>query len=304
MLALSIGLMMQSAYPAPESIHLRWELGTFAVIFVVGICLAIGSTVWQERLAVLSGGIFLAGVLAITDAALLNIAGVQALDITGGGAPRFTGLALVFFAFVASASLLGLGWWRFHGDASNRDGQRFYTILAALMPVWFVGVAVARLASRLKLTDNNTTIAYCAAFFLAAVVLLAVGMLFSRQLQLLGNVLSLSAVILAFASVIASFGLQNFRTTAMIALAATAVAMYVGYRAFSQRSEQVENVGVYAARDLGLADEIGGDVLVLYASGETPPSDAKLMEVALADGLVFRGFVARRSKVVSPSDQA
>lgn len=305
MLALSIGLMMQSIYPAPQTIVASWAVVTFLALFALGVGLAVASTVWQERLTVLSGGIFLAGVLAIADAALLNIAGLGALDPFGGNPTRFTAWLVVLYAFVASASLFALGWWRFHGEVKNRDGQRFYTILTALLPVWFVWVAVWRVTEKLHIIDRPAIVWYCFAFFVFAVVFLAVGMLFSRQLQLLGNVLSLSAVILAFASVMASFGLENFRTTALIALAATVVAMFVGYKAFSQRTERVQSVEVLrnASHSRDTSDVTADDVLVLYASGETPPSDAKLVEVPLGNGIVFRGFAVHRSSQPPKADE-
>lgn len=294
MLALSLALLLKSFLPAPDTITVAWMVSTFLILFASGVGLAVASTVWRVQLAVLSGGLFLAGILAAGDATLLNIDGLTNLDVLGSGGPRHSGVLLVVFALIATCTVLGLGYWRFHGDQPNRDGQRFYTILAALLPVWLVLVTTARVVARLNLTDNRATVTYCAAFFGASVVLLAVGMLFSRTLELIGNVLTLSAVIMAFASVIASLQLNDYRATALIALAATAVAMFVGYQAFSRRGEIVESVG---ARTVAAGVELAGDdVLVLYASGETPPADAKLVEVPIGEGLVFRGFASRRPR--------
>lgn len=289
--------------PERERAFITWAVVSFLVLFGIGSFFAVGATLWQQRLAVLSGGVFLAGVLVIADAAVLNFEGLVVLDVESA-ATVVVGWLLVPFALIATGALLAQGWWRYRAEGGSRDGQRFYSIIAAVAPVWLVGVAVNRTLDALGVSNKaNIEMWYCIAFFVAAVILLTVGMLLSRELGLLGNILTLSAVIMAFASVIASLSLDSLGTTGAIALAATAVAMLVGHKAFSDRVERVESIAVQEGTLATTAHSAAGTVLVLYASGENPPSDAKLVEVELGNGVVYRGFAARRA-VSSSSSQA
>ena len=113
-------------------------------------------------------------------------------------------------------------------------------------------------------------------------------MLVSKQLGLLSNVLSLSAVIMALASVITSTGMDDLRLTALVGFAATMVAAVVGYQAFSNRGERLDRVAIAAPGPLAEAGA-SDRALILYASGEKPPKDAKIGEVNLGGTTMGQG---------------
>jgi hypothetical protein len=280
-------------YPG-HRLHLSWFLITFVGLFAAGIVLAVASTRWHRRLGVASGGLFLAGVLLIADAALFNYQGLIILLPEFHG-PHYSGWLAVIVALLSALSVLALGYWRFRAEVGDRDGKVIYTIVAALLPLLFVGEIALLIVHRHTFHGNSQALWISVGLFLVSVVLLGAGVFFSRRLKVLGSVLSLSGVIMAFESAFVSVSTKAMLSKALAAIAIAVAAALIGYVAFLRRGETVERLPGVEPATKGEGDHADTE-LVLHFSGDIVPGDARLVEVPLGDGLVFRGFATRRPK--------
>jgi hypothetical protein len=264
-----------------------WAAITFGTLLLLGIALSVGSTLLRDRLGVLYGGIFLAGVFVIADASILNF---NLSVFTSSGGISWTPVVCGWLGIIA---LFVLGWWKFVKlSIDHSDGQGTYMLIAALAPVYVIGATVAKILDMLHLTDSSG-LWVSMTYLISAAMLLSLGLVFSKKLGLLGNIITISAVIMAFGSVFSSFSMQSMGTTAAVGFAAVAFTMFVAWKTLAKRGEKVLEIANTSAAGATTVPVDGERVLVLYA-GEKPPSDAVIVEVPLGNGVVYRGFGAYR----------
>lgn len=267
--------------------------GTLASLWVIGLVFAFAAIKFDEKLGLLSAGIFFAGtnVLGYSAWAMLFFmeeaqAGLHNYTAGYDRTDPVLSAVLLAVALVATVLVFWVTWIRFvKQDTANIEGSRFIAVLNGLAPLSVLLMSVWVASAYLKMEEVHYTIA-CFVFACLALIVSVVG---RKLLEGISNSLGIAALVASVAAVTFAFSYNRLLSVG-IAFLATLVVMYLGWSAFQSKAAEREAAEAVVLPAGGAITAPGETRMVLYGAGEIIPRTARKVIVEVAPGVVFKGF--------------